>query len=92
MATDKQFEGLSPEELEQQEAAELPSREAMSVVNPNPGMPTDDGAVTILPYPYEPEEPAPDDGYARIQPYPYEPTEPTEPDSTEYTLPYERPQ
>jgi len=51
-------DGLSQEELDQQEVAELPDREAMSVVNPNPGMPVDDGTVHILPYPYDPHPPA----------------------------------
>ena len=87
----EQQDGLSQEELDQQEAAELPNREAMSVVNPHPGMPTDDGTVHILPYPYEPDQPAPDDGTAHILPYPDEPQPEPTPDPGEYTLPYEPP-
>jgi len=33
--TEKDVQGLSPEELEQEEGAELPDREAMSLVNAN---------------------------------------------------------
>jgi hypothetical protein len=96
MATDKQLDqqdGLSQEELDQQEVAELPNREAMSVVNPHPGMPADDGMAHILPYPYDPgqTEPAPDDGTAHILPYPYEPQPEPSPEPGEYTLPYEPP-
>jgi len=36
--TDKEFE-LTPEELENQEAAELPDREAMSLINANVAAP-----------------------------------------------------
>jgi len=35
MAEDKDIQGLSEEELEQQEAADLPDREAMSLINAN---------------------------------------------------------
>ncbi len=39
MSDEKRSEELSPEELEAQEAAELPEREAMSLVNANLAVP-----------------------------------------------------
>ncbi len=39
MSDEKRSEELSPEELEAQEAAELPDREAMSLVNANVAAP-----------------------------------------------------
>jgi len=37
--TEQQQPGLSPEELDDQEAAELPDREAMSLINANIAVP-----------------------------------------------------
>ena len=39
MAQERELHELSPEELEQQDAAELPDREAMSLVNANLAIP-----------------------------------------------------
>ena len=39
MADDKQQQELSPEELEAQQAADLPEREAMSLINANAAVP-----------------------------------------------------
>ena len=39
MADDKQQQELTPEELEQEQAADLPEREAMSLINANVAAP-----------------------------------------------------
>lgn len=39
MAKKKNFEELTPEELEQEDVAELPDREAMSLINANVAAP-----------------------------------------------------
>jgi hypothetical protein len=50
-----QDEGLTPEELEEQDGEPLPDREAMSVITPPIGA---DGIATIAPEPPAPIEPA----------------------------------
>jgi hypothetical protein len=37
--TEKELQGLSPDELEQEDVAELPDREAMSLINANVAAP-----------------------------------------------------
>ncbi len=55
----KNNDGLSPEELDQQEASDLPNREAMSLISPDPMPPTYFDGDPILDQPLDPRFPAP---------------------------------